>query len=89
MSDGDWKDSVEGILDKLARPAPERHDNEWREKMDRLKAAQETNSQEIRRLEETFAGVPRKIKVNKRTHRVRFENETEDGVTIVVEKREG
>ena len=28
----------------------------------------------------------RRITVNKRTHRVRFENETEDEVTIVIEK---
>ena len=27
-----------------------------------------------------------RITVNKRTHRVRFENETEDEVTIVIEK---
>ncbi len=31
----------------------------------------------------------RRITVNKRTHRIRFEGETEDEVTIVVEKREG
>ncbi len=29
-----------------------------------------------------------RITVNKRTHRVRFENETESEVTIVIEKRE-
>ena len=29
----------------------------------------------------------RRIAVNKRTHRVRFENETEDEVTIVIEKK--
>ncbi len=28
-----------------------------------------------------------RITVNKRTHRVRFENETESEVTIVIEKR--
>ena len=31
----------------------------------------------------------RRITVNKRTHRVRFENETEDEVTIVIEKEGG
>ena len=28
-----------------------------------------------------------KITVNKRTHRIRFENETEDQVTIIIERR--
>ncbi len=27
--------------------------------------------------------------VNKRTHRIRFENETEDQVTIIIERKEG
>lgn len=27
----------------------------------------------------------RRIPINKKTHRIRFENETEDGVTIVIE----
>lgn len=30
----------------------------------------------------------RRLTVNKRTHRIRFENETESEVTIVVEKKE-
>jgi hypothetical protein len=29
----------------------------------------------------------RRIPVNKKTHRIRFENETEDEVTIVIENR--
>jgi len=41
----------------------------------------------LKQLDETFAGVPRKIRVNKRTHRVRFEGETESEVTIVIEKK--
>jgi hypothetical protein len=32
---------------------------------------------------------PRRIVVNKRTHRVRLENETESEVTIVIEERGG
>ncbi|HEX8282651.1 MAG TPA: hypothetical protein VF588_04825 [Pyrinomonadaceae bacterium] len=32
---------------------------------------------------------PRRIVVDKRTHRVRLENETESEVTVVIEEREG
>ncbi len=31
----------------------------------------------------------KRITVNKRTHRVKFENETESEVTIVIEEKEG
>ncbi|HVG26187.1 MAG TPA: hypothetical protein VM865_01180 [Acidobacteriaceae bacterium] len=49
----------------------------------------EERERSLERLAETFGGVPRKIKVNKRTHRIRFESETETGVTIVIERRDG
>jgi hypothetical protein len=31
----------------------------------------------------------RRIRVDKRTHRIRFESETEESVTIVIEKKDG
>ena len=34
-------------------------------------------------------GTPRRIVVDKRTHRVRLENETESEVTIVIEEKGG
>ena len=34
-------------------------------------------------------GPPRRIVVDKRTHRVRLENETESEVTVVIEERGG
>jgi hypothetical protein len=40
------------------------------------------------RFEEEQAGTKR-ITVNKRTHRVKYENETEDSVDVVIEKKEG
>jgi hypothetical protein len=33
------------------------------------------------------SGATRRIPVNKKTHRIRFEDETEDEVTIVIENR--
>ncbi len=40
------------------------------------------------RVEEEQASNKR-ITVNKRTHRVKYENETEDSVDVVIEKKEG
>jgi hypothetical protein len=40
------------------------------------------------RLKDMESGT-RRIRVDKRTHRTRFEDETEEGVTIVIEKKEG
>ncbi len=31
---------------------------------------------------------PKRITVNKQTHRIKFENETEDSVDVVIEKKE-
>ena len=30
----------------------------------------------------------RRIRVNKKTHRIRFEDETEEGITIIIERKD-
>lgn len=39
-------------------------------------------------ISERSDGVTKRVKVNKTTHRIRFENETESQVTIVIEPKE-
>ncbi len=44
---------------------------------------------EIPEKQQSPAPPVKRITVNKRTHRVKFENETESEVTIVIEEKEG
>lgn len=38
---------------------------------------------------ERVGQLPKRVKVNKTTHRIRFENETESEVVVVIEPKEG
>ena len=53
-------------------------------KLEQLKAR---SDESIRRLQETQEKRTTTIKVNKRTQRIRFEGETEDQVTVVIEPK--
>ena len=49
-------------------------------KIEKLKADAE------QRVKDLESGT-RRIRVNKKTHRIRFEDETEEGVTIIIERK--
>jgi len=49
-------------------------------KIEKLKADAE------QRVKDSESGTHR-IRVNKKTHRIRFEDETEEGVTIIIERK--
>lgn len=53
-----------------------------------MRKIEEAGTGRLKRPEEDDAPV-RRIVVNKRTHRVRLENETESEVTVVIEERDG
>lgn len=57
---------------------------EFNEKLRKLKKLQDENEQRLKDME---SGT-RRIRVDKKTHRIRFEGETEEDVTIVIEKKE-
>ena len=61
--------------------------SDFDETMRRIKELQASSE---RRLKELRSKEPdqRRIYVDKRTHRIRFEDETEDSVTIVIEKED-
>ena len=50
-------------------------------KIEKLKADAE------QRVKDLESGT-RRIRVNKKTHRIRFEDETEEGVTIIIERKD-
>jgi small-conductance mechanosensitive channel len=95
VSDNTQNDPIEKVLRKLEDfGEPQRKSNaEWREKMHRLNAERQRAAAEadraLKRLQENLDGAPREITVNKRTHRIRLEGETEDEVTIIIEKKDG
>lgn len=64
----------------------ERRMEETEKLLNDLLAEQEKESEEIKKL--GLFGGSRRIAVNKTTHRIRFEGETEDSVVIVVEPKE-
>ena len=52
-----------------------------------LRKLKELQAETEQRLKDMKTGTQR-IRVDKRTHRISFEGETEEGVTIVIEKKE-
>jgi hypothetical protein len=52
-----------------------------------IRRLEELATRSKKRLEEQQAGT-RRITINKQTHRIKFENETEDSVDVVIEKKE-
>ncbi len=80
-------EKIEEILHGLLARQPERD-----ESIRRLNESRAKLDETLRRLQAERAGAQDKrlqrLTVNKRTHRIRFDNETEDQVTIVIERRE-
>ena len=52
-----------------------------------LRKLRELQAESEQHLKDLQSGT-RRMRVDKKTHRIRFEGETEEGVTIVIEKKE-
>jgi hypothetical protein len=52
-----------------------------------LKKLKELQAESEQRLKDIKTGT-RRIRVDKKTHRIRFEGETEESVTVVIEKKD-
>jgi len=65
---------------RFRRKAKEVNDFDILRRLEKIKADAEQRAKDLE------SGT-RRIRVNKKTHRIRFEDETEEGVTIIVERK--
>jgi DNA-binding transcriptional MerR regulator len=70
-------------LEEMEKESAERHERFKRESAERGAEI----DRKLEKLKKLSDSGERWLRVNKRTHRVRFINETEDEVTIVIEKK--
>ena len=61
--------------------------NDIEKEFERLKELVAENEQRRRQAEADRAARTTRVRVNKRTHRVRFDSETEDSVDVVIEPK--